>query len=181
MASSPTSPTSPFSPLSPLTLLNSTTSDANTYPVVAHLWTTFQATLMVQAKVLVNDIAKHQGRDAKELWAQIKNQIRFPLVDIEFPEPTLCSFPIGSKGTAVLQRCRAPCVLGFGTCHEHASLSEESKPHNHSKADVETVDSIKDMSGNTYYLDTKGIARDKLGKTSGIVKDDVLYLFSKNS
>jgi hypothetical protein len=141
---------------------------------------------MIQAKVLVEDIAKHQGRDAKELWSQIKTHIRTPLFDPEFPEPTLCTFPIGSKGTAVLQRCRAPCVLGFGTCHEHASFNEESNRANDSRLgeaekQAEVVDSIKDIEGNTYYVDTKGIARDKFGKPSGVVKDEILYLFARDA
>ena len=128
---------------------------------------------MVQAKRLVEDIAKHQGRDSKELWTQIKKQIRIPLFDTEFPEPTLCPVPVGNQGTAIHQRCRAPCVLGFGTCSQHANSIRKDPPS------LPSVDSIKDMDGNTYYLDTKSIARDSLGNPKGIVKEGVLYLFTK--
>jgi hypothetical protein len=141
------------------------------YPIVAEIWSTFEATLMVQAKRLVEDIANHQGRDSKELWTKIKKQVRAPLFDTEFSEPTLCPHVIGSQGTPIVHLCRAPCLLGFGTCSEHASLPKRPTPV------LEPVDSIKDMDGVSYYRDSSGIARDKHGKPKGIVKDDVLYLF----
>ena len=143
------------------------------YPVVAEVWTTFEATMMVQAKKLVEDIAAHQGRDAKELWSQIKKQIRLPLVDAEV-EPTLCSHPIQNQ-TAVVQLCREPCLLGFDTCPKHANQVKADPPET-----LESVEAIKDMDGQTYYVDSKKIARDKQGKPKGIVKEDVLYLFSKS-
>jgi hypothetical protein len=127
---------------------------------------------MVQAKRLVEDIAQHQGRDSKELWSLIKPKIKVPLFDTDFPEPTLCSHIVGSQGTAIIQRCRSPCLLGFGTCPEHSHCLK-------STSTLESVDSIKDMNGQTYYLDAKGLARDKQGKPKGVVKEDVLYLFHK--
>jgi hypothetical protein len=162
---------------SPSPLVNASGSPSplvNAYPVVAEIWTTFEATMMVQAKKLVEDIAAHQGRDSKELWAQIKKQIRIPLADAEFPEPTLCSHSIGSQSSAVLQLCRAPCLLGFGTCPKHANMAKAS----HSESEAQPVEAIKDMDGQTYYMDEKKIARDKNGKPRGIVKEDVLYLFN---
>jgi len=145
----------------------------NAYPVVAEIWSTFEATMMVQAKKLVEDIAAHQNRDSKELWSQIKKQIRIPLAEVEFPEPTLCSHSIGSQCSAVLQLCRAPCLLGFGTCPKHANQAKVD----YSNDTSEPVEAIKDMDGNTYYVDEKKIARDKNGKPRGIVKEDVLYMF----
>jgi hypothetical protein len=130
--------------------------------------------MMIQAKKLVEDIAAHQNRDSKELWSQIKKQIRIPLVEAEV-EPTLCSHSIGSQSSAVLQLCRAPCLLGFDTCPKHANMAKAT----HSEAEAEAVEAIKDMDGNTYYVDEKKIARDKYGKPRGIVKEDVLYLFQK--
>lgn len=140
------------------------------YPVVAEVWTTFEATMMVQARKLVEDIAAHQGRDAKELWSQIKKQIRIPLVDAE-AEPTFCSHPIPNQ-TAVVQRCREPCLLGFATCPKHAHQVKTEPPDT-----LESVEAVKDMDGQLYYVDSKKIARDKQGKPKGIVKEDVLYLF----
>ena len=134
---------------------------------------------MVQAKKLVEDIAAHQGRDSKELWSQIKKQIRIPLADAEFPEPTLCSHSIGSQSTAVLQLCRAPCLLGFGTCPKHANQPKDAnQPKVSQETALQEVEAIKDMDGQTYYVDDKKIARDKYGKPKGIVKEDVLYLFN---
>jgi hypothetical protein len=154
-------------------MLSPTTPDSSVYPVVAEIWSTFEATMMIQAKKLVEDIATHQGRDSKELWSQIKKQIRIPLFDAEFPEPTLCSHSIGSQSSAVLQLCRAPCLLGFGTCPKHANQMKV----NHTEEGMEPVEGIKDMDGQTYYVDGKKIARDKNGKPRGIVKEDILYLF----
>ena len=162
----PTSPGFSPSPISP--------GQGNNYPVVAEIWTIFEATLMVQAKRLVEDIAQHQCRDPKELWALIKPKVKMPLFDTEFSEPTLCSHIIGSQGSAIIQRCRTPCLLGFGTCAEHSHRSKINTNPN-----LESVDSIKDMNGVTYYVDSKGIARDKQGKPKGAVKEDVLYLFEK--
>ena len=150
-----------------------TGNTGHTYPIVAEIWSIFEATLMVQAKRLVEDIAQHQGRDSKELWSLIKPKIKVPLFDTDFPEPTLCSHIIGSQGTAIIQRCRSPCLLGFGTCSEH---SHSAKVHT---STLESVDSIKDMDGQIYYVDSKGLARDKQGKPKGIVKEEVLYLFHK--
>ncbi len=147
----------------------------HTYPIVAEIWTIFEATLMVQAKRLVEEIAQHQGRDSKDLWALIKPKVKIPLFDTEFPEPTLCPHIIGSQGSAIVQRCRNPCLLGFGTCSDH---SHSSKVITHTST-LESVDCIKDMDGQTYYVDGKGLARDKQGKPKGIVKEDVLYLFEK--
>ena len=129
---------------------------------------------MVQAKRLVEEIAQHQGRDSKELWSLIKPKMKVPLFDTDFPEPTLCSHIIGSQGSAIIQRCRSPCLLGFGTCAEHSHSVKGT-----ANTTLESVDSIKDMDGHTYYVDGKGLARDKQGKPKGIVKEDVLYLFSK--
>lgn len=145
---------------------------ANAYPVIAEIWSTFEATIMVQAKKLVEDIAAHQHRDPKELWSKIKKQIRIPLADAEV-EPTLCSHSIGSQSTAVLQLCRSPCLLGFDACPKHANQAKVT----HSDTDAEPVEAIKDMDGNTYYMDDKKIARDKYGKPKGIVKEGILCLF----
>lgn len=150
----------------------SVASPEATYPIVAEIWSIFEATLMVQAKRLVEDIAQHQGRDSKALWSLIKPKIKVPLFDTDFPEPTLCSHIIGSQGTAIIQRCRSPCLLGFGTCSEHSHSAKGI-------SNLESVDSIKDMDGQIYYVDSKGLARDKQGKPKGIVKEEVLYLFHK--
>ena len=171
MASSPTPGFSPSSQASP-----------GGYPIVAEIWTIFEATLMVQAKRLVEEIAQHQGRDSKDLWALIKPKVKVPLFDTEFPEPTLCPHIIGSQGSAIIQRCRHPCLLGFGTCGEH-SHSTKQTTHSihttHTTRVLESVDCVKDMDGQAYYVDSKGLARDKQGKPKGIVKEDVLYLFEK--
>ena len=141
------------------------------YPVVAEVWSTFEATLLTQAKRLTEDIAKAHGKDPKELWSKIKGQVKIGLFDVDLAEPTLCSHQLHNREGAVRLRCRAPCTLGFDACHLHIHTprKEESK--------YQAVSSVKDCSGQTYYVDSKNIARDRNGKPKGIVKEEVLYLF----
>ena len=146
------------------------------YPVVAEIWSLFEATLLTQAKRLVEDISKHEGRDSKELWSLIKPQIRIKLFETDIDEPKFCTFPLGNREGAVSIRCRAPCVLGFDACHMHAtSLSPSLSPQ--ASDSLEEVKSVKDSAGVTYYVDSKNVARDINGKAKGVVEDDVLYLF----
>lgn len=147
---------------------------SNQYPVVAEVWSTFEAALLVNAKRLAEDIAKHQGKDPKALWALIKPQIRINLVDTEFPEPTFCSYPIGTEGGAVYQRCRVPCVLGFSACSRHVNLTVPQREQD----TKDLVDCVKDCHGTMYYVDANKIARDKNGIAKGVVEEDVLFLFS---
>lgn len=141
------------------------------YPVVAEIWSTFEATLLTQAKRLAEEIAKSHGKDPKELWSKIKSQVKIGLFDVDLAEPTLCSHQLHNREGAVRLRCRAPCTLGFDACplHIHAPYKEESK--------YPAVSSVKDYTGHTYYVDSKNIARDKNGKAKGVVKEEVLYLF----
>lgn len=141
------------------------------YPVVAEIWSTFEANLLTQAKRLTEDIAKSYGKDPKELWSQIKGQVKIGLVDIDFDEPRLCSHLLNNREGAVRLRCRAPCTLGFDACthHIHSIHKEETK--------YQEVTAIKDFTGQTYYVDSAHIARDKNGKPKGIVENDVLYVF----
>jgi hypothetical protein len=156
------------------------TTHTESYPVVAEIWSSFEAAMMVQARRLAEDIAKKEGKDPKELWNLVKAQTRITLADIEFPEPTLCSYPIGLSNSAIYQRCKTPCVLGFSSCYSHAGLPVvPSVPA--SAVQTESVDPIKDCYGNVYYLDTKGIARDKNGKAKGCVKDGVLNIYTPRS
>lgn len=150
----------------------------HTYPVVAEIWSSFEAAMMVQARRLAEDIAKKEGKDPKELWNLVKTQTRITLADIDFAEPTLCSYPIGLSNSAIYQRCKTPCVLGFSSCYSHAGLPA---PPPEGRKDVDSVDPIKDCHGNVYYLDTQGIARDKNGKAKGCVKDGVLNLYTPRS
>lgn len=149
---------------------------ANTYPVVAEMWSSFEAAMMVQARRLAEDIAKKEGKDPKELWNLVKTQTKITLADIEFSEPTLCSYPIGLSNSAIYQRCKTPCVLGFSSCYSHANLAIPE-----GRKDIDSVDPIKDCHGNVYYLDTQGIARDKNGKAKGCVKDGVLNIYTPRS
>ena len=147
-----------------------------TYPVVAEIWTVFEASLQIQAKRLVEDIAKHQNSDPKELWKKIKPQLRIGLVDIELPESlqTTCSHSSGTcEGGAIRLRCRAPCVLGFDACPRHVNTARTVS----SSMNYQLVDRVIDSSGQNYFVDKNNIARDKNGKPRGYVLDSVITLF----
>jgi hypothetical protein len=150
----------------------------STYPVISEIWDILETTLQNQAKRLVEDIAKHQKADSKELWNKVRRKIKISLADIRPADnlPTTCPYPVGaSEGAAIHLRCRAPCVLGFSSCPKHATGVVPS-----AQTTYESVDRITDMHGNTYFLDQKGIARDKQGKPRGYVNDSVLYLFEES-
>lgn len=146
------------------------------YPIVAELWSVLEATLQSQAKRLVEDIAKHQNADPKAIWAKIRPQIRVGLLDADIPEDLVTVCPHMSAtmegGSAVRTRCRAPCVLGFSACPRHTGTPLTQAPSTH-----ESVDRVIDYMNQTYFVDAKGIARDRNGKPRGVVREDVLYVF----
>ena len=146
------------------------------YPVIAELWTLFEGTLQVQAKRLVDDIAKFQNVDSKALWAKIKPQIKIGLLDVELDEelPTSCSHASATcEGGAIKTRCRAPCVIGFDACPRHVNTARTTTSSN----TYASVDRILDYQGNTYFVDKHKIAHDRNGRPKGYVDDGVLYVF----
>jgi hypothetical protein len=150
-----------------------------TFPIVGEIWNNLQAILSTNAKRLTEDIARKQGVDAKELWARVKPQIRIGLLDIELPEdvPQYCSHIKGfTDHSAVRMRCRAPCILGFPACPEHAGKPDVSLG---SAAEAQpTVKRIFDIDNKSYFVDTHGIARDRNGVPKGTVgADGTLLLF----
>lgn len=163
------------------------------YPVVAEIWTLFEATLLTHAKRLTEDIAKRQGKDYKELWALIKPQVKIGLIDTDLGEPTFCSHYLGNREGPINLRCRAPCALGFDACPQHihtakvepstevktsaeVKTSTEVKTKGKAKA---TVQNIKASNGQTYYKDDRGVVRDKSGTLQGIFENNVLYLLEE--
>ncbi len=149
------------------------------FVVIGEIWNNLQAILSTNAKRLVDDIARKQGVDAKDLWTRVKPQIRIGLTDIEVPEegPLFCSHLKGSGDHgAIRMRCRAPCLLGFTTCPEHAG-----KPELSMSAVTESLPSVKrvfDIDNKTYFVDEQNIARDRNGIPKGTVNEDgVLVLF----
>ncbi len=146
------------------------------YPVIAEIYSTFEAILMANAKRLCEDIAHKQGANQTELWKIVKDKIKIGLMDVELPDPlpTYCSFPLTHSEGAVKVRCRAPCMLGFEACPEHIQKVE---PHIDETQD--TVKRIYDAEGHTYFVNHDGIAVDRNGRPQGTVRDDVLYLFKK--
>jgi hypothetical protein len=145
------------------------------YPVIAEIYSTFEAILMANAKRLVEDVAHKQGANSSELWKVVKEKIKIGLMDVELPEPlpTYCSYQTAHSDGAIKTRCRAPCMLGYDACPDHIN-----KP-NSSDSQHDTVDRIYDCEGTTYFVNQQGIAMDRNGKPKGTVHDNVVYLFQK--
>jgi len=144
------------------------------YPVVAECWSILESALLIQARKLVDDIAKHQKADAKTLWAKVKPTIKIPLLDIDLPEQTSCIHLVERVNSPIYQRCRAPCLLGFNECSLHLKSPLTEMPG------YITVDRILDYEGVAYFVDETSVARDSTGVVRGIVEDDSLFLFEKN-
>lgn len=164
-----------------------------TFSVVGEIWKALEVTLQGAARKLVEDIAKQQHVDSKELWAAIRPQIKIGVLDIEVPETQefYCSHPYGIDG-AVHIRCRSPCVLGFSSCHKHiggvsvveplpsACFSASMEGGATATTNLSTVDRVYDMNNHSYFIDAKGVAYDRLGMPKGYVSEEnVLYLFEK--
>ena len=143
-------------------------------PVIAEIWMTFESVLQMHAKRLVEDIAKFQHADPKALWAKVRKQTRVGLLDLELPDPlpVQCAHPSGTNdGGAIKTRCRAPCLLGFDACPKHTGLPlPPASP-------LTQVHRILDYTGQIYFVDPDGVARDRNGRARGVVQEDVLYLF----
>jgi len=136
---------------------------SNTFPVNALVYNTLEAILLTQAKKLTEDIAKFQKADAKDLWAQIRPQIRIALHETETEDlPLYCSHPLGNSEGAIRQRCRAPCLLGFSACpcHVQTPLRKETAP-------LTPVKRLIDYDGTIFFQDPQGYLIDKNGSRKG--------------
>ena len=146
------------------------------YPVVAEIWSLFEGTLQQNAKKLVEDIARQNHADPKELWDKVRPRIKVGLLDVDLPEDLQVSCAhMGSSEGAVRTRCRAPCVLGFSACHKHVQTPLPPL------TEKEQVDRILDFEGQPYFLTKQGLAIDKFGQVKGYVEDGALTLFEKCS
>lgn len=145
------------------------------FPVVADIWNTFEGAIKAQAKKLVEDIAKFQGVDHKELWDKVRPMIKVGLMDAELPETGLCPAPLGSVEGAIRQRCRAPCLIGFSACPSHINSKISSTPGDYKQ--VRRIFGLRENEKVAFYIDKDGNALDVNGEIQGRVKDDILYLY----
>ena len=148
-----------------------------TFPVVEEIWTVFEATLMIQSKKLVEDIAKKQGGDPKELWNKVRPKIKISQIECDLPDPIpqLCPFYTGVTDGCIKVRCRKPCLLGFDRCPDHIH-----KPHHPEKTE-NPVRRVLDFQNKTYFVDEHGIAFDKMENPVGTVEDDEIKLFEQTN
>jgi hypothetical protein len=147
------------------------------FPVVEEIWSVFEATLLAQSKKLVEDIAKKQQSDPKELWNKVRQKIKLGQIESDLPDPIpqLCPFYTGNADGCFIVRCRKACLLGFDRCPEHIH-----KPVQPEKSE-NPVRRIYDFQNKTYFVDQHGIAFDKMENPVGTVEDDELKLFEITS
>lgn len=147
------------------------------YPIRAEFYSCLESILMTQAKKLVDDIAKHQQVDSKDLWAHIKTQVSIGLLDTELDDiqPLYCAHPFITDG-AMRTRCRAPCLTGFDACPRHINQPIPKEK----QTSFASVHRIVDYNGSSYFVNEQGIAMDKNGVPRGELKEDnLLVLFEK--
>lgn len=82
------------------------------------LLATLQATFDAEAKKLAKDAAKILKVPDKEVLQILKSVPKVQLKVVDDDEyPSSC--PVFVSNTALLSRCRKPCLLGTGRCTEH--------------------------------------------------------------
>jgi hypothetical protein len=152
--------------------MSSSSNAAGNFPIALEMWQNLEITLMNQAKKLVEDIAKKQGVDSKELLTKVKSQIRIGLLDIEVPDDNIsfCSHMVPFSTGAIKMRCRSPCLLGFSSCPEHAGKPDSGNLNEN--ISFPPVTRIFDLDNKHYFVDSYGIARDRNGRAKGIVSTD---------
>lgn len=149
------------------------------YPVVGEIWKIFEQTLLISAKKLSDDIAKHQGGDSKVLWNEIKKQIKIGIIDIDIPDtPTSCPCMAKEVKGVIYERCRVPCLLGYAACPDHMSGGHQTHTHQTHTHQTSQVKRVMDFKGVHYFIDKHGIAMDTYGTPKGVVEEEVLYLFT---
>ena len=151
------------------------------YPVVGEIWKIFEQTLLISAKKLSDDIAKHQGGDSKVLWNEIKKQIKIGIMDIDLPDtPTSCPCMAKEVKGVIYERCRVPCLLGYSVCPDHMSGGRPAPNTNPNASPTpnQPVKRVMDFKGVHYFIDKHGIAMDTYGTPKGVVEEEVLYLFT---
>ena len=152
------------------------------FPIIAEVWQTFHTVLQIQAKRLVEDIAKENKADPKELWRLVSATLKTPLVSADLPDPIPSTCPaLLSKGEgAVRLRCRAPCLLGFTTCVQHCGPGPGPGPGqgpSQSPAEDPPVRRYIDTStGSVYFIGTDEIVYDINGEPRGYVTEGDVFL-----
>ena len=143
------------------------------YPVVGEMWRIFEQSLMISAKKLTEDIAKHQGADPKALWSAINKKIKISVTEVDVPEtPSTCPYIIDTTEGIIKQRCRIPCLLGFAACPNHINTHVKDVPT------LPPVRRVMDFKGDIYFIDGD-VARNVHGVAKGVVENEVLYIFTK--
>ena len=143
------------------------------FPIIDEMWQAFQTTLQVQARRLVNDIAKETNTDPKELWRLVGATIKTPFVSADLPDPlpTSCPALLNRTEGAIRLRCRAPCLLGFQTCSAHTCQLPEVPAPPLEPSCRRYIDSEK----GTFFI-SEDIVYDVNGQPQGFVKDgDVFF------
>jgi len=147
-----------------------------TIKIPSSLFDTLQAALKTEAKRVCRDAAKLLRRPEAEVLAIVldpKNQVTLQILhDKDLPD----SCPVLLQHSAVLERCRIPCILGTGRCLKHQSV-------HHIPEFPSTVQSLTRLEcteecPNPLWCDeATGIVYDSSGSVLGTYRSERLELF----
>lgn len=86
------------------------------------LYETLQTAFLAEGKRLAADAARILGVNEKDLVKNLfTNKLKFTLVE-DSERPLSCLVPV--QQSAVLRRCRRPCVLGTARCTFHQDVAQ---------------------------------------------------------
>lgn len=125
-----------------------------TFPVVAELWSLFEASLLAQSKHLVRDLAKEQGVDPKPLWDRVRREIQITAIELPEPvEPMYCMYQL--RDSSIAQKCLQPVLLGHSYCPQHCGRMSPAVPLNQFLPKVQRYQNESDP-GDIYFKKVGG-------------------------
>jgi hypothetical protein len=132
-----------------------------TLPIPKLYWDTFQSALNSKVKRLVKEIATTLGESeqpllkalaAEKVAAYLFEEEGSELIDLQSMR---CNHCISTQeNDAVLRPCRQPVVLGKTACLQHGLVAAPPPPPS-----LPVLHSLRDMDGNTYWLDGASVKR----------------------
>lgn len=144
--------------------------------IPSSLFDTLQAALKTEAKRVCRDAAKLLRRPETEVLAILldpKNQISLQILhDDELPD----SCPVFLQHSMLIERCRAPCILGTGRCLKHQSENQiPSFPP--TIQSLTRLECTEEQPTPLWCDEATGIVYDSTGSVVGNYKNERLELF----
>jgi len=130
------------------------------------LFDSLQTSLLQEAKRICRDAAKILNVPEKELQAKVlKNMPKISIIN-DNDKPYSCPVLVES---AIIERCRKPCLLGTGRCQEHQKVETIPEPTDQTtltRIQSEYKESLwcNEIDGTVYTRENKQVGNYKNGK-----------------